>query len=406
LAGKPRSRTMPWRLVAAAGGAALGAVALWIFAQQIVLSLGYADSDFFTFWLGGRFILDHIDPYNSAAWIQGHYQYGAEWVSDPAYIYPLPLAVLMAPLGRMNLLLAYQTWMFLSVLMIVAAVWLASGLRFSKRDAPFAVPWILGAFLFRPAIVILRNGQLGALLLIVLALGCVLAVSNRSVAAGAVFGLLCLKPSLGFPILGLLGLWILAGRRWRLLTGLVACVTGLVALGWAVEPAWIGHLSQWGPPKLMFNMGFFPSAWGLGTALCGARSVCAWGVGGALAGAGVLTVVWLILRRRASMTAWEAASLAVPAALFAAPYIGAYDLVLLLLPIAYSLQRLRRSGLPYLLVGSLTFWIDLIALLLVLVAARIGLDLWSSLLDMLVLGLVIASLRFGPQEAARAPSLA
>jgi multidrug transporter EmrE-like cation transporter len=373
---------------------------LWIIAHHIVISLRYADSDFFTFWLGGRFVVSGLDPYDATIWTAAHNQYGAIWIPNPAYVYPLPLAVLMSPLGAIDLFSAYQIWIILSGVMILAASWLVFGRPTQRADLAFALPWLAGVLLFRPVIVTLRNGQLGGFLLFVLALGCSLAADKKDWGAGAVMGFLSLKPALDLPLLGLIVLWMLSRRRWRFVGGTLGSMTALFLLGWIYDPQWVGRLAGSGSPKLFFYVGNFPTAWGLGTALCGSRGTCSWLLGGGLAAAGTISFAAAAYLRRKSLQVWEAASLAVPVALFASPYVGVYDLLLLLLPIGASLTRLRDRGTPYLFVTTLPIWIDLVSLILVLVAAHVGLDLWSSVLDLLVLGLVWAAIGppFGTKE--------
>lgn len=384
-----------WYVLLAAGSLATLA-GLWAIVHHFVLSLHYADSDFFNFWLGAHLIVTGQDPYNPAVWLSGHDQFGATWVPDSAYIHPLPLAILMAPLGLMAVLPAYVSWILVTCAMIIAASLLVYGVRFRRQDIAFAVPWLAAVLLFRPVIVTLRNGQLGGVMLLALALACSQSKGRSPWMAGVALSLLSLKPSLGLPILVLLGLWVLVQRRWVMLAGLSIGLAILFFMGWLADPNWLFRLGGRGSSKLLASLGAFPTAWGLGTALCAGRGTCAWWAGAGLSGAALLAFGAAVYIKRSSLETWGAASLAVPVALFASPYVGAYDLLLLLLPIGVSLRRLRVRGTPYLIVASLPIWIDLASLIFVLVAARIGLDLWSSTLDLLTLTLVWWALELPP----------
>jgi len=66
-------------------------------AVRVVHSLDYVNSDFFTFWLGARMAWTEEDPYSSEDWLSAHDKYGVEWIPNPTYPYPLPLATLLAP---------------------------------------------------------------------------------------------------------------------------------------------------------------------------------------------------------------------------------------------------------------------------------------------------------------------
>ena len=97
---------------------ALLGIAFVLVAVAVVYSQDYADTDFFTFWLGARMRWSGLDPYVSADWLAGHALYGSKWIANPVYPYPLPLAALTAPLGALPLATAYVVWVALSLAMI------------------------------------------------------------------------------------------------------------------------------------------------------------------------------------------------------------------------------------------------------------------------------------------------
>ena len=59
---------------------------------------GMRDSDFFSLWAAGRLLGSGINPYNEVAWLDIHEAESTAWISDPTFLYPLPLALLC--LGR------------------------------------------------------------------------------------------------------------------------------------------------------------------------------------------------------------------------------------------------------------------------------------------------------------------
>src|ERR1035437_9377936 len=72
-------------------------------AFMFATSVDHLNGDFFTFWLAGRMNWTNQNPYLSNLWISGHHQYGASWIANDIFPYPLPLAILLAPFGLFTL---------------------------------------------------------------------------------------------------------------------------------------------------------------------------------------------------------------------------------------------------------------------------------------------------------------
>ena len=62
-----------------------------LISTRIVYSQKYVDTDFFSFWLAGYSLIHGENPYSKVWWISAHDIFGAEWVSDETFLYPLPL---------------------------------------------------------------------------------------------------------------------------------------------------------------------------------------------------------------------------------------------------------------------------------------------------------------------------
>lgn len=172
----------------------LGLVLVFALASpRIVRSLKHANSDFFSFWLAGRMVWEDQDPYDSDLWIDGHQANGAEWVSDDTFIYPLPLSLAFAPIGLLRMFGAYSLWMFLSLLAVVGSlvllgvIWTRQSLGLSEM-----IPIFLGVLLFRPFLVTVRNGQLGAFLVLLLVVVLVLWEREQWLSGGMVLGAILL----------------------------------------------------------------------------------------------------------------------------------------------------------------------------------------------------------------------
>ncbi|MGZ3391990.1 MAG: hypothetical protein ACXVCF_20670, partial [Isosphaeraceae bacterium] len=78
----------------------------------------YRDSNFSKFWIAGHMVLRGLNPYDPAPWYDEHVQLGATWIPDHIFLYPLPQAFFLAPLGLLSASQAFLVWSFLSQLVI------------------------------------------------------------------------------------------------------------------------------------------------------------------------------------------------------------------------------------------------------------------------------------------------
>lgn len=119
---------------------------------------------------GGPNGLDRSSPYDPDIWIAGHQTLGGGWIPNDALVYPIGLALILAPLGLLPVYQAYVVWVFLSLLMILdSGLLLLAIRRGSAAPIQVVVPIVPGMFFFRPVLVTVRNGQLGSLLLLLVA---------------------------------------------------------------------------------------------------------------------------------------------------------------------------------------------------------------------------------------------
>ena len=132
----------------------------------------------------------------------------------------MPLAVLMTPLGSLPLKTAYAIWVFAGMVGITVSFLLLLEMWNNPANRAYILPLFIGLPLYRPLIVILRNGQLGAILLAVLTVTAYLWEKDKWFLGGLLVGLVSLKPSVGFPLLGLLGIWLLVRKKWGAIAGM------------------------------------------------------------------------------------------------------------------------------------------------------------------------------------------
>jgi hypothetical protein len=367
--------------------AAIASIFFYAIARYFTNLVDFYSSDFFKLWLGGKLLIQGLDPYDSHTWLSAHDLYKVAWKPNPTYLYPLPLAILFLPFSQLPLDRAYTLWFFISIWAVVISILLLLRLANNPRMIHLALPLIAGAFLFRPTIVTLRNGQLGAVLLLVLALVVYFWQKECWFTGGVVLGLLILKPQLGIPLLLLVGVWLLLLRRWRAILG--TGITGIVLLitGLSVDPGWVSGFAAAGTQRFIETFGYSPTIFGLVGAYCEQNSNCALLYGGAASILLSSLVIWLLVSNR-NFSPTIAIAVLTPVALLVTPYTWAYDQILLVIPISLVVILLFTSNAPFLFSASLFLLLDLGALILLAVAVQMGNDIWSAAIPFACLMLV------------------
>jgi hypothetical protein len=382
---QPPSHKPAWLLPLLISAAVIALIVLtYAAANYFVHRMDTVNSDFFTLWLGGKLVSKGLDPYNSQVWLAGHDIYQAAWRPNPTYVYPLPLAVLFVPLAMLPLNQAFTLWFFLSIWALIISVLLLLQMMKLPGIYHLVLPLLAGAILFRPAIVTLRNGQLGAVLLLALTLAVFFMQKERWLAGGIVISLLILKPQLGFPLLLLMGVWLLIQKRWKVLIGM--SVTGIILLlaGIFVQPGWPAAFLSAGLQKFYSTFGYSPTLWGVMGDLCKHEYSCNLTYGSISSMLLILFVFWLLLKHKAFAPIYSA-SILIPVALLITPYTWAYDQILLVIPITYTSVRLFERQIPYLITATLFLVIDIAALALLVLAVQNDVDVWSAAIPFLCL---------------------
>jgi hypothetical protein len=168
--------------------------------------------------------------------------------------------------------------------------------------------------------------------------GTLVLLERAPVAAGICLGLLTYKPHFGvlFPIA------LLAGRHWRAFIAAAATAAVMMAASWLAfgTVTWLAFVDA--TPKMthavlaegLADFGRLQSFYGLVRG-AGGGATLAWTVQGiaALACAAIVARLWL----GRTPYALKAAALAT-AALIATPYLYIYDLVILVIPVAYLIR--------------------------------------------------------------------
>ena len=371
------------------------AITFFIIARTIVNSVDYHNSDFFTFWLSGRLASQGLNPYDSQVWIAGHQQYGATWMPNETFIYPLQVSLLFIPLGLLDLFQAYILWDVLLQFMILTAIILLALAAGNQSVKPYYLPLIGGAVIFRPTLVSLTNGQFSGFLLLILAVMVYLWEKGKWTQGAVLLPFLALKPNLGVPIIAFLVVYLLQQKKTAAL--LAGAVSGLFLLlvGWIQNPRWLSGFWNAGNAKLSQMFGFSPNIWGVSAHLCDYHKNCALGFGAFFCLVFLFVYIFLIVKKSFMLSPALVVSLAVITMLLVTPYYWAYDQLLLVVPIVTITMCLARHGYRYLPVSLIFFMLGILSWALVGIAYVIHKDVWTIGVPLCVLGLLIWCLTKG-----------
>jgi hypothetical protein len=308
------------------------------------------DADFLSFQAAARLALAG-DP--AAAWDRAAHaaaQTALQGVPGRyfAFFYPPTFLLIMLPFGLLPLLPAFAAWVVATAAAFLAVLrgWLPGA----------GWPALLAVALSPAAVLNATHGQnafLSAALLAVAGL----AMDRRAALAGIALASLAFKPQLGLLVIPAL----VATQRWRALgaamvAGIAWVVAAWLAFGLDAWLAFIERLPAAGQAMADGSLAIWKlqsvqaMAETLGLAVRPAQALQ-----GAVALAIVLAVVLALRRRPGGMA--EVALVAAAAPL-ATPFVLSYDLVLLLLPMAWVVARAREDGFrPWEKTGLLLAWL-------------------------------------------------
>jgi hypothetical protein len=311
-------------------------------------SVDYVNNGFFTFWLSGHMAWTGGHPYSSVDWVAGHHANGAVWIPNQIFPYPLPLALITAPLGLLPIQQAYIVWGVLSQILVAVTILFLSTFWKGLNRRFFAV-FILIAVIFNSNIhLMLLTGTIGSLFLIFLAAALYFKRKNWDVPAGMALALLALKPPL-LTIVVLIGLWLLLRRNWQMIAGIVFGGLALLGIGMAQDLNWVAKFR--GASENLFNMrvGNQPTIISYTRLACNGGLTCALWLYILIALILVGLYAWLVWKKRDTLTPLAVFSAAIALGVLLPPYIWSYDYVLLVIPLCYICFELlgRKSGYFY-----------------------------------------------------------
>jgi hypothetical protein len=361
----------------------------YIVALGIPFSL---DSSFFTFWLAGHMNWTGEHPYDSAAWVGAHPINGVTWIPNQIFPYPLPLALLMAPLGLFPMAQSFVIWTVVSQVLIAASILVCASL-WEGRNQQFFALLIVVAFLLNSNMRILwQTGSISALFLLFLLIALYLQQKGHDFPAGIALALLALKPSF-LIIAALIGFWLLLRRNWKMIGGGVVGGLLLFIIGLMQDVAWVSKFRGASENLFSLRVGSQPTIVSYTRLACGGEMNCAIACYAVIALLLVALYAWLIWKNRAALNPLSVFSAAITLGVLLPPYIWSYDYVLLVIPVCYicfeGIRRTRKfiwptlfllllDGLSFVMIILFTFNPESSAL-------TIQRDMWSIWVGVLVL---------------------
>ena len=374
-------------------------VIFYLKAMQNYTHQDYANSNFFKIWLAGHMMWTGESPYNSTQWLAEHNAFGVTWQPNETFLYPLPLAFFIAPLGLLSIGQAYIVWQIVSQIIIALTVfWL---LRHWKGQAQrlLFLPLMIFLLFFGPVYLSLQIGSVGPLALAAILIAIFLLEHDQPIWAGMVLSLTLLKPPQGLTILILVGIWFLAHRDWKAIIGVTLGGIILLIAGMIRDPLWVIKFRGASALVLDQTLGFDSNVYSYAYLACNQNESCMW-IAGTL---GVIFMVavggYYLWRNHDQFTAWEAFNIIIPIGFVSTIYLWSYDQLPYVIPIVWIVGTLVERTKSYLHVFIFLVVLDVLSIYSLLVQANTQKDLLSIINTILVLGMCLLLLRKKNQPA-------
>jgi hypothetical protein len=347
--------------------------------------------DFLGFWLAPQLLLQGKNPYLPNDWMSAYKIEGANWFNFDTYLYPLPFAVLMIPLGLLPLEVAAIIWISLGIISILfTGRVILILIKPSHWPKSYLIPIYVGVFLLRSAVETIRIGQIDWLILLFLALGLYYFEKQHWLLGGVYIALSMIKPQIGVPLILFLSFWLLMRKKWLGIIGEGILMLFLYVLGWLFNHSWLIQWLEMGGKKLESSFCCTPTLWGLSSLFCNFDMSCGLIVGAVIALL-ACALLFLLLTQIPNNKANIALGLSIPVALLVSPYLWTYSQIILLIPILIIVVILKEEHFPYLLTTPFPLYMALFSAGIVFVSMRIGVDVITSLVPIVVFTTLLLS---------------
>ena len=352
----------------------------------------YVNNGFFTFWLAGRMQWTGQSPYSPSDWVNGHHLYHSTWIPEKIFGYPLPLALLTAPLGFLPVEKAYILWDLLAQVFIALCIlWLSTHWDGLNRQT-YAIFVLIATILNGNVFLGLMTGTVTAFFVVFLTLGLYFLETRRPWLAGIALAGLALQPPL-LTIVALISLWLLFRRNWKTIGGLVVGGLGLFVIGLFYDPFWVQKFLGVGEDLFSKRLGNQPTIISYTRLACNGNLTCASISYSFIVLILVALFAYLVWKKQAELSPLMAFSAAIALGVLLPPYLWSYDYALLVIPIAFVAFELIRRRETYLHATLFLLVLDVISIASLVLfwlnpdspALTIQRDMWSIWVALLVL---------------------
>jgi hypothetical protein len=375
-------RVVPWKVLFIIFGVVfiIGAAYYIASSQNFYRESG---QDFFALWLAPHLLLQGKNPYLPIDWMSGSLAEGVKSVTDAAFLYPLPLAVLLVPLGFLPLEYAAIAWISLGILTIIfTSIVTLFMLKQNHWTVSLVIPIFIGIFLLRSVLETLRIGQLDWLILLFLTIGLYFGEKQKWLIAGILIAFSMIKPQIGLPFVLLISFWLIIRKKWSGLIGEVLQLIVLYFIGFLVNPSWLIQWLSIGSQKIGSTICCTPTLWGLSSLICSFELSSALKMGTIvviLVCLLQLVIFFQIPGDRADI----AFGFSIPVSLLISPYLWTYSHIILLIPILIIVRTLKERHYPFLITGPFPLYMALLSGAIVFISMKIGVDVVTSVVPII-----------------------
>jgi hypothetical protein len=346
-------------------------------------------SNFLKFWIAGHMILSGQNPYDATPWYDEHTKLGAAQIDDKIFLYPLPQAFFLVPLGLFPISESFIILGVLSQLIIAASCFIL--LKISPRSGRtwLFLPLVLFLLFFGPVYLSLQIGSIGAFALAVLVAAILLLERRMSFLTGIVLATLILKSSQGLPILFLFGVWRLFKRDWNVIFGMATGGLVLLLSGLIYDPQWIEKFIDVSQTVSKRTLGMQSNIYSFAYLGCN-KDIHCMGITGTI---GIFIVLGLgsyhLWRNRDLLTTWEVINVIVPLGFISTIYLWSYDQLLYIIPIVWIVIQLITMKKSYLAAFLFLLGLDILSFAVLYVLAKTHEDLMSISTTIVILGMCL-----------------
>lgn len=363
---------------------------IFLRAKISTTSFDFQSSNFAFFWLSGRMVLQGESPYDETQYLAGHDTYGIKWRPNRIFPYPLPLAIFCVPLGLLPLSTAYIVWQIITLIIVAVTIFALLNHWKDSAHQRLLVPMFAAMLFFGPLYLTLHTGSIGGFATLALLGTILLLEKDKALLAGVVLSLTMLKPPQGATILLLAGVWFLAQRNWKAITGVAVGGISLLIIGMIQDPLWVIKFGSASQAVMDRTLGVHSNVWAFSYLACKGASICS----SLLGAAGCLILLGLggffLWRNQAKLSAWEAFNFIIPLGFVSTVYLWAYDQLPYIIPIVWIVGSLVKKTKSYIYAFLFLIVLDLVSFFALAQQASTAKDLWSLGTTVIVMGTAMA----------------